>query len=180
MKDSTPKWYTLRVFTGKEDHVARLIKETAKAFGLENKIKEVLVPKQKQVEIKQGKKIIKEKKLLPGYVLINMVLDQETMALLTSIEEVRGFVRVGKEILPLSEEEVEKFISGTAKKGEEELKYEVKFMVNDAVRIVDGIFKGQVGKVIDIDEEKGRIKVLISMLGTDIPYELNITQVEKL
>ncbi len=172
-----PKWYSVKVHTGKEDHVARLILDTAKSYGLEKKIIKTLVPTQRQVEIKGGKKVIKVKKLLPGYVLVYMVYDEETAALVTSIEEVRGFVRSGKDVVPLSQEEIDKFMRDEKS---EEVKYKVKFMVNDAVRITDGIFKGQVGKVVEVDEQKGRIKVLISMLGTDIPYDLEITQVEKL
>ncbi len=172
-----PKWYSVKVHTGKEDHVARLILDTAKSYGLEKKIIKTLVPTQRQVEIKGGKKVIKVKKLLPGYVLVYMVYDEETAALVTSIEEVRGFVRSGKDVVPLSQQEIDKFMRDEKS---EEVKYKVKFMVNDAVRITDGIFKGQVGKVVEVDEQKGRIKVLISMLGTDIPYDLEITQVEKL
>ena len=172
-----PKWYSVKVHTGKEDHVARLILDTARSYGLEKKIIKTLVPTQRQVEIKGGKKVIKVKKLLPGYVLVYMVYDEETAALVTSIEEVRGFVRSGKDVVPLSQQEIDKFMRDEKS---EEVKYKVKFMVNDAVRITDGIFKGQVGKVVEVDEQKGRIKVLISMLGTDIPYDLEITQVEKL
>jgi len=177
-KDKDLKWYTLRVYTGREDHVARTILDAAKSVGLEKKILEVLVPKQKQIEIKSGKKITKEKKILPGYVLVKMHLDNETMAFLTSLEEIRGFVRVGNYIVPLSEEEVTRFTQKV--EDGKEPKFKVRFMVNDAVRIIDGIFKGQVGKVTEVDEEKGKVKVLISMLGTDIPYEINITEVEKL
>ncbi len=178
-KANEPKWYTVAVYTGKEDHVAKMIMQLAKDFKLEKKILETFVPRQKQVEFKGAKKVIKEKKMLPGYILVRMVLDNETVALVNSIEEVRGFVRVGGEITPVSPEEIERFKSGKSK-DEEKVEYKTQFMINDAVRIIDGVFKGQIGKVVNIDEKNEKLTVVISMLGTEIPYEVHMGEVAKI
>ncbi len=175
----TLKWYILNVHSGKEEFVAQKIMQMVKALGLKKQISEVFIPKQSSVEVKDGKKVTVKKRMFPGYILVKMEYNERTAPLLTNIEEVRGFVRTGSKVYPLSEEEVKALMEDKkAKSGA--TKVVTKLRVNDAVRITDGVFKDLIGKVAEVDEEKGKVKVLLTMLGREVPYDVDISLVEKL
>ncbi len=172
-------WYALKVQAGNEDFAARKIEEIVETFGLKDKVLEVFVPTQKQIVVNaKGKKVTKDKKLLPGYVLIHAELDQDVVSAITSLEEVKGVVRNGSLFIPLKQDEIDRLKSKPT--ADAQGKLSVQLRVNDAVKIVSGVFAGQVAKVSKVDEAKGRVEVLISMLGTEVPHVLAIEEVEKL
>ncbi len=172
-------WYALKVQAGTEDFAAKKILDIVDSFGLKEKVDEVFVPKQKQIVVnKKGEKVTKEKKLLPGYVLIHADLDNEVVSAITTLEEVKGVVRNGSLFIPIKQEEIDRLKAKP--KSTEAGKFAVPLRVNDAVKIISGVFAGQVAKVSKIDEKKGRVEVLISMLGTEVPHVLAVEEVEKL
>ena len=175
----TAKWYTLKVQAGKEDMLLSKIRDVLKTMGLEEYVEELFVPTQKRIIVtKSGQKKTKIQRLLPGYMLIKAKLTDELIAALTSLEEVYGFLKSGNIIMPLSEEEVAKLKSI---KQEDTIESVIdQLRVNDAVRITSGVFAGQVAKVSKVDKEKGRVEVLISMLGTEVPHILSAEEIEKL
>lgn len=174
------KWYVLNVHSGKEDFVAEKIKTMVDAQNVKELISEISIPKQSKIVIKDGKKEIKKKRLLPGYILIKMKYDQQTASMLTNIEEVRGFVRIGTEVYPLTEEEVVRMMDQKPEEAKKTKSYAMSVRINDAVKIVDGPFKDFIGKVSEVDESKGKVKVLITMFGRETPFDLDLTQIVKL
>jgi len=174
------KWYVLNVHSGKEDFVAEKIKTMIAAQNAQELISEISIPKQSKIVVKDGKKEIKKKRLLPGYLLVKMKYDQQTASLLTNIEEVRGFVRVGTEVYPLTEEEVVRMMDQKPEEMKKTKSYAMSVRINDAVKIVDGPFKDFLGKVSEVDESKGKVKVLITMFGRETPFDLDLTQIQKL
>lgn len=174
------KWYVLNVHSGKEDFVAEKIKTMIAAQNVQELISEISIPKQSKIVIKDGKKEIKKKRLLPGYILIKMKYDQQTASMLTNIEEVRGFVRIGTEVYPLTEEEVVRMMDQKPEETKKTKSYAMSVRINDAVKIVDGPFKDFLGKVSEVDESKGKVKVLITMFGRETPFDLDLTQIQKL
>ena len=172
-------WYALKVQAGNEDFAAQKIQDVVKSLGLEDYVEEVFVPKQKRVEINsKGKKVTKDKKLLPGYVLIRAELNEQVISAITSLEEVKGVVRSGTLFVPLKQEEIDRLKAKP--QVDSEGKLSIHLRVNDAVKIISGVFAGQVAKVAKVDKEKGKVHVLISMLGTEVPHILAIEEVEKL
>jgi transcriptional antiterminator NusG len=174
------KWYVLNVHSGKEDFVAEKIKTMIAAQNAQDFISEISIPKQSKIVIKDGKKEIKKKRLLPGYILVKMKYDQQTASLLTNIEEVRGFVRIGTEVYPLTDEEVVRMMDQKPEEMKKSKSYASTVRINDAVKIVDGPFKDFLGKVSEVDESKGKVKVLITMFGRETPFDLDLTQIQKL
>ncbi len=175
----TLRWYVLNVHAGKEEFVAQKIMQMVDALGLKKQIADVYIPKQSSVEIKNGKKVAVKKKMFPGYILVKMDYNEKTAPLLVNIEEVRGFVRTGSKVYPLSEEEVASLMD-IGKKGKKTAVAGPKIRINDAVKITDGVFKDLIGKVAEVDEEKGKVKVLLTMWDREVPYEVDINLIEKL
>ncbi len=170
-------WYTITVQSGYEASVEKAIKQKIKVNELEDLIKTVLVPVQKKITVKEGKQNIVEEKLYPGYVLINMKLTPETWELVTGVEGVRGFVKTGKHPRPLPEKEVQTIIKFMES---EKPSYQASFTVGEAVKVTDGVFKDYIGNIQESDPKKGKVKVLISFLGREAPYELDFSQIKKL
>lgn len=174
------KWYVLNVHSGKEDFVAEKIKMMIDATKASDMISEISIPKQSKIIIKEGKKTLQKKRLLPGYILIKMNYNQQTVSMLTNIEEVRGFVRIGTEVYPLTEEEVVRMMDQKPEEIKKTKGYSLSVRINDAVKITEGPFKDFIGKVSEVDDTKGKIKVLITMFGRETPFDLDITQIQKL
>lgn len=171
------KWYVLNIRTGYENSIQKELKQRIEATGMEDKIVDILVPTQKKIFVKKGKQEVKEEKIFPGYVLVKMDLDNKTWDLVKNTEGVRGFVKTDKYPKPLPESEVKaitKFMEV------EQPSYQASFSVGEAVKIIDGAFADFIGSVQEIDNAKGKIKVLISFLGREAPVELDFTQVSKL
>lgn len=145
-------------------------------MGMEDKIFEVMVPKEKKIKIKDGKRVTVEEKIFPGYVLVNMIVTDDSWYVVRNTPNVTGFVGSGTIPTPISDEEV-KVIQ--KRMGVEEPKYKIEFALNDLVRIIDGPFKSYEGKVSEIDEGRGKVKVLVSIFGRETPVELDFLQAKK-
>lgn len=172
-----PRWYVISTQSGHEQKVADSIKMRVKASKLESLIADVLVPVQKKITVKEGKQKINEERIYPGYVLIKMVLDKNTWEIITNIEGVARFVRSSKYPRPLPDEEVQAIMKFMEL---EQPAFQASFNIGDAVKISEGAFVDFVGSVSEIDETKGKVKVLISIFGRETPVELAFNQVKKL
>lgn len=170
-------WYVLNIQAGYENSARKAILQRVDANDMEEFISEVLVPTQKKIIIKKGKQEIIEEKIFPGYVLIRMKLDENTWTLLTSTDGVRGFVKTDKFPRPLPEAEVKAIMKFMEV---EQPSYKASFSIGEAVKIIDGAFADFIGTVTDIDPQKGKVTVMISFLGREAPYELDLQQVSKL
>ncbi len=171
------KWYVLNVRPGYENSVHNSLRQRIDATGMEDLISDILVPVQKKIVVKGGKQSIKEEKIFPGYVLVKMVLDENTWTIITGTDGIRGFVKTDKYPRPLPEREVlaiMKFMEV------EQPAYQASFSVGEAVKIIDGAFADFIGSVESIDDSKGKVKVMISFLGREAPVELDFSQVSKL
>ena len=174
--DSTRQWYAIHTYAGYEEKVADSIRQRINAVDMADKIFDVLVPKEKQIEIKNGKRRVVEKKIFQGYVLVEMKMSEDAWYIIRNTPGVTGFVGSGTEPTPVSEAEIQK----TKKRmGVEDPKHNIDYTVGEVVNITDGPFKGFDGAINEIDEQKGKIKVLVSMFGRDTPVELDALQVKK-
>lgn len=171
------RWYVLHTYSGYEDAVAKSLKQRVESLGVEDKIFNVIVPKEKKVKIKNGKKKVVEEKIYPGYVLVEMIVTDDSWYVVRNTPNVTGFVGAGTVPLPVSIDEM-----GQLKKrmDAEEPEYNIDFKKGDTIKIVDGPFKDFDGKVSGIDKEKGKVKVLINMFGRDTPLELDSLQIKKI
>jgi transcriptional antiterminator NusG len=170
-------WYAIHTYSGYEDNVMRNLKQRVESLGYEDKIFEVLVPKEKKIKIKGGKREVVEEKIYPGYVLVQMIVTDDSWYVVRNTPNVTGFIGAGTTPTPLSKTEVELLIS---RMGVEEPKYKVDVKAGDNVKITDGPFKDFDGKIADVDVERGRVKVLVSIFGRETPVELDFLQIKKL
>ncbi len=167
----------LHTYSGYEENVSYNLKQRIESLDMEDKIFNVLVPKEKKIKIKNGRRKVVEEKIFPGYVLVEMVVTDDSWYVVRNTPNVTGFVGSGTVPTPISEEEV-----NTLKKrmGVSEPKYKIDVEIGDPVKITDGPFKGFDGKVSQIDEERGKIKVLVNMFGRETPVELDFLQIKKI
>ena len=170
-------WYAIHTYSGYEDAVARALGQRIESLGMEEKIFQVLVPKEKRIEVKGGKRRIVEDRIFPGYVLVEMVVTDDSWYVVRNTPRVTGFVGAGTTPTPLSKEEVDELLK---RMGVEEPEYKIDAKVGDTVRIAEGPFKDMDGKISDVDETRGKIKVLVNVFGRDTPVELDFLQVKKL
>jgi transcriptional antiterminator NusG len=170
------EWYVVHTYSGFEDKVKMHIKDNARRRGMEDKIDEILIPTEKVIELKSGKKKEKERKFYPGYILVNMELNDETWHLVSSAPRVTGFVG-GDKPAPLPPEEIDAVVTQIEEGPSTMIK--THFDRGDAVRIIDGAFLNFNGVVDDIDEDHDKLKVMVTIFGRQTPVELNYLQVEK-
>jgi transcription termination/antitermination protein NusG len=170
-------WYVLHTYSGYEDSVAFNLKQRIESMGMEDKIFNVLVPKEKKIKIKDGKRTTVEEKIFPGYVMVEMIVTDDSWYVVRNTPNVTGFVGSGTIPTPISEAEV---TSLQKRMGVEEPKYKIDVKPGDLVRIMDGPFKDYEGKSSEIDEEKGKVKVLVSIFGRETPLELDFLQIKKI
>ncbi|MFH1820321.1 MAG: transcription termination/antitermination protein NusG [Candidatus Nealsonbacteria bacterium] len=170
-------WYVIHTYSGYEDAVAKNLKQRIESLGMENKIFSVIVPKEKKIKIKDGKRKTVEEKIYPGYVLVEMIVTDDSWYVVRNTPNVTGFVGAGTTPVPVSITEIDIL---KKKMGVEEPQYKIDVKVGDAVKITDGPFKDFDGKVSDIDQARGKIKVLVNMFGRDTPVELDSLQIKKL
>ncbi|MFA6365448.1 MAG: transcription termination/antitermination protein NusG [Candidatus Paceibacterota bacterium] len=172
------RWYAVHTYSGYEDAVSRYLKQRVDSMFMSDKIFGIVVPKEVKIKVKSGKRYTIEEKIYPGYVLVEMVLDHDSWSVVRNTPRVTGFVGSDSTTpTPLSEEEVKALLS---KMGGEETKYVVDIKAGDIVKITDGPFKEQEGKVAEVDEEHGKIKVLVPIFGRDTLLELDSLQVQKI
>mgnify|MGYP001575590060 CR=1 FL=1 len=174
---SERQWYAIHTYSGYEDNVANSLMQRVESLGFEDKIFQVLVPKEKKIKIKGGKRKIVEEKIYPGYVLVEMLVSDDSWYVVRNTPNVTGFIGAGTVPTPLSYDEVEGLLK---RMGVQEPKYKVDVAVGERVKITDGPFKDFDGKVSEIDMEKGRVKVLVSIFGRETPVELDFLQIKKL
>ncbi len=174
--DSSRRWYAVHTYGGYEEKVADNIKQRIEGVDMANKIFDVMVPKEKQIEIKNGKRKVVEKKIFQGYVLVEMKLSDETWYIIRNTPGVTGFVGTGVEPTSIPEAEIAKI---KRRMGVEDPKHNINFEVGQVISITDGPFRGFDGTVSEIDSQKGKIKVMVSMFGRDTSVELDALQVGK-
>ncbi len=167
-----PRWYVVHTYSGYENKVKTDLEKTVKNRELEEFFFDIVVPMEEQIEIKDGKRKANLKKVFPGYVLIKMIVTEETWYIVRNTRGVTGFVGSGTDPIPLTEEEIRAM-------GFEETSINVDYDVNDSVQILNGPFKDSIGTVQEINKEKHKVKVLISMFGRETPVELEFSQIQK-
>ena len=169
-------WYVIHTYSGYEDAVAKNLKQRIESLGMEDKIFNVIVPKEKKIKIKNGKRKTVEEKIYPGYVLVEMMVTDESWYVVRNTPRVTGFLGAGTTPIPVSKADMDDL-----KKRMEvaEPEFTIDFEVGANVKIIDGPFKGFEGKVSEIDKDKGKIKVLVNMFGRDTPVELDSLQLKK-
>jgi transcriptional antiterminator NusG len=171
------RWYAIHTYAGYENTVVRNLRQRIDSLGMEDKIFGVLVPTEKKIKIKAGKRVEVEEKLYPGYVLVEMIYDPESWYIVRNTPRVTGFVGAGVVPVPLKQEEIDGLF-GRMKT--QEVKHTIDFQIGESVRVIDGPFKEMEGSVADIDEQRGKVKVLVSMFGRETPVELDFLQVGKI
>jgi transcriptional antiterminator NusG len=171
------QWYAIHTYSGYEEAVKNSLEQRIDSLDMRDKIFQVLVPKEKKVKIKNGKRTTIDEKIYPGYVLVKMVVDDASWYVVRNTPNVTGFIGVGTTPTALSDKEFEDL---TKRMKVEEPKYKVDLSVDSAVKVTDGPFKDMNGKVSEIDEARGRVKVLVSMFGRETPVDLDFLQVKKI
>ncbi len=171
------RWYTIHTYAGYENAVERNLKQRIESLGMENKIFDVVVPTEKKIRVKGGKRIVEEEKIYPGYILVRMIVDDDSWFVVRNTPRVTGFVGAGNTPVPMEAGEVESLMKRMTA---EAPKHRIDLMKDDPVVIADGPFKDLEGKVGGIDEERGKVKVMVSMFGRETPVELDFLQVRKL
>lgn len=171
------RWYVLHTYSGYEENVARNLRQRIESMDMEDKIFNVLIPTENKIKIKNGKRKVVTEKIFPGYVLVEMIVTDDSWYVVRNTPNVTGFVGTGTTPTPISETEVKEL---QRRMGVEEPKYKIDVQVGSPVRIVDGPFKEFEGKVSEVDEARGKVKVLVSMFGRETPVELDFLQIKKL
>ncbi len=171
------RWYALHTYSGYEENVAHNLKQRIDSLDMQDKIFQVLVPKEKKIKIKNGRRTTIEEKIYPGYVLIDMIVDDASWYVVRNTPNVNGFIGAGNTPTPVSDAEMEAL---QKRMGIKEPKYKFDIIVDDPVKVVDGPFKDLEGKVAEVDESRGRVKVLVNMFGRETPVDLDFLQVKKI
>lgn len=170
-------WYAIHTYVGYENAVCRNLKQRIESLGMEDKIFSVIVPMEKKIKIKGGKRVEVEEKIYPGYVLVDMIVTDDSWYVVRNTPRVTGFVGAGVTPVPLDQTEVDHLFK---RMNSDTVKHKIDLLVEDPVVIVDGPFKELEGKVSEVDEERGKVKVLVSMFGRETPVELDFLQVKKI
>jgi transcriptional antiterminator NusG len=171
------QWYAIHTYSGYEEAVARYLKQRVESLEMGDKIFSIIVPKEKKIRVKSGRRTIVEEKIYPGYVLVDMILAEDSWYVVRNTPRVTGFVGTDNTTpTPLSKEEVDALL---ARMGKEESTFNVDLRVGDLVKITDGPFKDYDGKVSEIDAEKGRVRVMVPIFGRDTAVDLDSLQVRR-
>lgn len=170
-------WYVIHTYSGYEEKVTDSLKQRIKSLNMEDKIFDVIVPKEKTIEIKNGRRRTVEKRIFPGYVMVEMIVTDDSWYVVRNTPQVTGFIGSGTTPIPMSEAEVAVI---QRRMGLDEPKFMIDLNKGDVVNIVDGPFKGFDGAVQEVDQDKGKIKVMVNMFGRETPLELDSLQVKKI
>ncbi|OQX71342.1 transcription termination/antitermination protein NusG [Candidatus Parcubacteria bacterium 4484_255] len=171
------RWYAIHVYSGYEENVADSLRQRIESMRMSDKVFNVLVPTEKRIKIRNGKRKIVVEKIFPGYVMVDMIVTDDSWYVVRNTPNVTGFIGSGTTPIPLDEKEIKTI---QKRMGVEEPKYKIDIKVNAPVKVIDGPFKGFEGKVASIDEGRGRVKILISVFGRETPAELDFLQIKKL
>jgi transcriptional antiterminator NusG len=169
-------WYVLHTYSGYEDNVSRNLKQRIESMDMQDYIFDVIVPKEKKIKIKGGKRVTVEERIYPGYVLVDMVVTDASWYVVRNTPNVTGFIGLGTTPTPIDPAEIE---SIKKRMGVSEPKYKVDVKKGDMIQVIDGPFKNFDGKVEEVDEEKGKLKVFVSIFGRETPVELDFLQIKK-
>jgi len=172
------RWYAVHTYVGYENKVKANLEQRIETMGMEDKIFRVLVPVEQKISMKGGKKKIVKRKVFPGYVLIEMILDEQSYFVVRNTPGVTGFVGSGGNPVPLSDEEVKSILQQIGLEEKKQIKIDLE--VGEAVRVVDGPFEGFVGVVKEVSSERGKVKVLLNVFGRETPVEMDFMQLEKM
>ncbi len=175
--NSGRNWYVIHTYAGYENAVMRNLKQRIESLGMEEKIFNVIVPTEKKIKIKGGKRVEEEEKIYPGYILVDMIVTEDSWFVVRNTPRVTGFVGSGIYPVPIDKKEMEDLFG---RMNAHNVKHKIDLSVNDAITIVDGPFKDLEGKVSEVDEERGKVKVLVAMFGRETPVELDFLQVKKI
>ena len=169
-------WYVLHTYSGYEDNVARNLRQRIESMDMGDLIFDIMVPIEKKIKIKAGKRTVVEERIYPGYVLVDMIVTDASWYVVRNTPNVTGFVGAGTTPVPISKEEIDNL---KKRMGVEVPQYKIEVRSGDLVKITDGPFKDFDGKVSEVDEERGKVKVLVNMFGRDTPVELDSLQIKK-
>jgi transcription termination/antitermination protein NusG len=172
-----PQWFAIHTYAGYEHAVARNLKQRIESLGMEDKIFDVVVPTEKKIKIKGGKRAEEEERVYPGYVLVKMIVTDDSWYIVRNTPRVTGFVGSGVHPVPLSEEEIGSLFK---RMHSDTPKHQIDFTVDEPVIIMDGPFKNLEGKIGEVDEARGKVKVLVPMFGRETPVELDFLQVKRI
>ncbi len=171
------RWYAIHTYSGYEENVKYNLEQRIDSLDMQDKIFQVLVPKEKKIKIKNGKRTTVEEKIYPGYVLVEMIVDDSSWYVVRNTPNVTGFIGAGVTPTPISEQEMKEL---ERRMGIKEPKYKIDISVGAPIKVVDGPFKEMEGKISEIDEARGRVKVLVSMFGRETPVDLDFLQIKKI
>jgi transcriptional antiterminator NusG len=169
-------WYAVHTYAGYENAVLRNLKQRIESLGMEDKIFSVILPVEKKVKVKGGKRVTVEEKIYPGYVLVDMIVTDDSWYVVRNTPRVTGFVGAGVRPVPLDKSEIESLFK---RMGSATTAHKIDMLVGDLIKVADGPFKDFEGKISEIDQERGKVKVLVSMFGRETPVELDFLQVAK-
>lgn len=175
--EAKPQWYVVHCYSGYENKVKKNLEHRAESMGMQTRIFEVIVPTEEQVELRDGQRRVVEKRIYPGYVLVQMVLDEESWYVVRNTPSVTGFVGIGNKPTPLRQEEVDRIMR---RMEAEEPVAQLKVKVGDKVRIIEGSFVDFSGTVDEVYPEKGKARVLVSFFNRETPIEVDLLQIERL
>lgn len=170
-------WYAIHTYAGYENAVIKNLKQRIESLGMEDRIFNVIVPTEKKIKIKAGKRVEVEEKIYPGYVLVDMIVTDDSWYVVRNTPRVTGFVGSGVYPVPLEQKEVDELFG---RMNTDTTKHAIDLVADDQIVIVDGPFKDLEGKVEEVDDERGKVRVLVSMFGRETPVELDFLQVKKL
>jgi transcription termination/antitermination protein NusG len=174
--DASKQWYAIHTYSGYEEKVAESIRQRTDSLDMKDKIFQVVVPKEKMIEVKNGKRKVVEKRIFQGYVMVQMKMSEDAWFIVRNTPSVTGFVGSGSEPTPIAPDEMEKIMK---RMGREEPKHKIDFNIGEVVNITDGPFKGFDGTINEVDPTKGKLKVLVNMFGRETPVELDSLQVKR-
>jgi len=172
-------WYVIHTYSGYESKVKASIDEQVREKGLEDKICQVIIPTEDVLEVRKGKKKITERKFYPGYVFVEMMMDEETWYFIKNIPKVTGFIGGHNEPTPVSEQEMKELIEQITGEGAAKPRPKFSFLQGESVRVTDGPFNNFVGLVEEVNTDRGKVKIMVNIFGRATPLELEFTQVER-